>query len=527
MTVANETTDVVVSQSFRSSMVLVNDLIPNPWQPRQHFNEVELIKLAENIRLNGLINPVTVRLNPEGAGYQIAAGERRWRAYKLLLGGYDLTGPAVEDAEGDMVPGAADIETQGNFPVGVTLKAPPDTQFARIPVTIRPLDDAEMIRLALGENGQRTDITAMEEAEAYSKMLEHLHITQTEFGKRMGLSQSHVANRLRMLKLPESLRHNWILGELTQWHAIKLLEWQAKYNLTLPYLAFLTIQLKKNRITTSYLDDGPFEDKIASLPGGRELLQNNPLPIQANMLDEIEEEAAPAPLFSPQLSTEPSQEWKDSFSGGKNLMEEADKELVTPPTPSLAPAQQAAPVPISAPVAGVAPAAEPAQPTTLASATQAQPNIEQAKKDAASQKFAEKYSNKFLLGQPPAPLDRPTCRLLARMVVINTYLRMANPAAFVVKMQGWLRQHNLNDELAQFYPSPLPVVWIDRQLEEFGEEFYRNPEVVQAAVAMTTECALATGDFNNSLYQAELYTYIRAALAEAAKKAENEIPEFK
>jgi ParB-like chromosome segregation protein Spo0J len=123
-------------------------------------------------------------------------------------------------------------------------------------------------------------------------MIEHLHVTQAEFGKRMGLSQSLVANRLRMLKLPEAIRHNWITGELTQWHAIKLLEWQNKFNLTLPHMAFLTLAFKKKLIIPSYLDDGLFEEKIASLPGGRDLLQNNPLPVQANMLEEIEEEPA-------------------------------------------------------------------------------------------------------------------------------------------------------------------------------------------------------------------------------------------
>jgi hypothetical protein len=78
------------------------------------------------------------------------------------------------------------------------------------------------------------------------------------------------------------------------------------------------------------------------------------------------------------------------------------------------------------------------------------PNIEQAKKDAAAAKFAEKYSNKFLLGQPPAPLDKPTCRLLARLLVINTYLRVIELGSLVVRMQEWLRAHNLTMTLRQF-----------------------------------------------------------------------------
>jgi predicted DNA-binding protein (UPF0251 family) len=519
-----QTTDAINNTQVvfdHTELVNTSNLSPNPWQPRQHFDRVGMMRLAEDIRRNGLLNPITVRRKPgyNGTGpiYQIAAGERRWRAFQILEGGYHFTGPAEEDAEGDLVPGEA---AQEGYPVGITMDMAPDPRFVLIPVIIRDLDDASMMRIALGENQQRSDITAMEEALAFARMLAHLDITQTEFGKRMGISQSLVANRLRMLKLPEAIRHNWITGELSQWHAIKLLEWQNKFNLTLPYFAFLTLAFKKKQIIPSYLDDGPFEDKIAALPGGRELLQNNPLPVQGNLLDEIEGEGALSPAPIPTVTYPVPATAAPIITPARPApveeIEEAE-EPVTAATPSLAP-------PAPAPVASPAPI-QPQVSLAEAAQAQAQPNIEQAKKDAAAEKFAKQYSNKYLSG--PAAPDQPTCRFLARMIVINTYLRMQNPAAYVVRMQSWLRVHNLSDELEPFYPAPLPVAWIDRMLEEFREEFYRNPEVVQAAVALTTECALQTGDFNNSVYQAELYYYIRAALAEAAKKTENEIPEFK
>ncbi|MEI6044760.1 MAG: ParB N-terminal domain-containing protein, partial [Chloroflexota bacterium] len=103
-------------------LVPVTNLVSNPWQPRRNFDINKLIELAEDIRLNGLLSPVVVRPVPGFPDmFEIAAGERRWRAFQLLVGGYELSGPATEGEDGGLVPGESEVDR-----VGPTYRAKPD-----------------------------------------------------------------------------------------------------------------------------------------------------------------------------------------------------------------------------------------------------------------------------------------------------------------------------------------------------------------------------------------------------------------
>ena len=157
--------------------VAIERVRPNPAQPRQRFDEDELAELANSIREHGVLQSILVRRADQlGHVYEIVAGERRWRAAQL-----------------------AGVHT--------------------VPVVVRNLDDAEALELALIENLQRQDLTALEEAEAYRHLLEDLGRTQEEVARSIGKSRSHVANTLRLLGLPQSVRAYLQDGRLSAGHA--------------------------------------------------------------------------------------------------------------------------------------------------------------------------------------------------------------------------------------------------------------------------------------------------------------------
>ena len=155
------------------------DLIaPNPHQPRKSFDSNGLSELTASIRTSGVIQPVVVRR--QGQGYQLIAGERRWRAAKL-----------------------AGLE--------------------RIPALLRDATDGESLELALIENLLREDLNPMDEAEAYQKLLAEFEWTQEELAQRVGRDRSSIANCLRLLKLPEPVQRDLRAGRLTMGHARALL----------------------------------------------------------------------------------------------------------------------------------------------------------------------------------------------------------------------------------------------------------------------------------------------------------------
>ena len=154
---------------------------PSAFQPRRRFADAELDALAQSIREKGILQPLLVRsLTGEGAAFELAAGERRWRAAQR---------------------------------VGMH----------EVPVIVRALADSEVLEIALVENLQREDLSPLEEAEAYSRLIAEFGRTQASLAEAVGKSRSHVANTLRLLSLPASVRRRLEDGVLSAGHARALL----------------------------------------------------------------------------------------------------------------------------------------------------------------------------------------------------------------------------------------------------------------------------------------------------------------
>jgi ParB family transcriptional regulator, chromosome partitioning protein len=152
----------------------IGSLEPHPGQPRRQFDDDALTELANSIAARGLIQPIVVR--PHGRSFQIVAGERRWRAAQRA-------------------------------------------RLHEVPVIVRELDDAETFEIALVENIQRRDLNAIEEAEAYHRLINEYGHTQEVLGKLVNKSRSHIANLLRLLDLPERVRERIVEGKLDMGHA--------------------------------------------------------------------------------------------------------------------------------------------------------------------------------------------------------------------------------------------------------------------------------------------------------------------
>lgn len=153
----------------------ISEIEPNRSQPRKEFDEAALADLADSIREHGVIQPLLVRPLPSG-GYQLVAGERRWRASRMA-------------------------------------------GLSEVPVVIRELSDHETMELALIENLQRQDLNPIEEAEGYERLMKQFGLTQEQVAKRVVKSRSAVANALRLLALPTEVRTMVSEGEISGGHA--------------------------------------------------------------------------------------------------------------------------------------------------------------------------------------------------------------------------------------------------------------------------------------------------------------------
>ncbi|TAJ80521.1 MAG: ParB/RepB/Spo0J family partition protein [Sphingobium sp.] len=151
---------------------------PHPEQPRRHFDEGALQELAESIGKRGVIQPIIVR--PHGSGFQIVAGERRWRAAQRA-------------------------------------------HLHRIPAIVRDFDEAETLEIALIENIQREDLNPIEEAEAYRKLIAEFSHSQEALGRLVGKSRSHVANLMRLLDLPATVQQQVVEQKISMGHARALI----------------------------------------------------------------------------------------------------------------------------------------------------------------------------------------------------------------------------------------------------------------------------------------------------------------
>ncbi len=154
--------------------VALDDISPNPFQPRRTFDEEKLKELADSISVHGVVQPIILR--PAGAGYELIAGERRWRA--AMLAG-----------------------------------------LAEIPALVEDLGDRDVMEIALIENLQREDLNPVEEARAYRVLQDEFGLNQRELAERVGVSRPQVANVLRLLGLPEAVQALIGEGRISMGHA--------------------------------------------------------------------------------------------------------------------------------------------------------------------------------------------------------------------------------------------------------------------------------------------------------------------
>ncbi|GAA6200703.1 ParB/RepB/Spo0J family partition protein [Aquicoccus sp. SU-CL01552] len=168
-------------QSLRraDTQVPIEQVKPNPNQPRRTFDAEDLADLAASVREKGILQPLIVR-PAVGGGYEIVAGERRWRAAQTA-------------------------------------------QLHEVPVLIRDLDDTEVLEIAIIENIQRADLNAMEEASGYRQLMDRFGHTQEKLAEALGKSRSHIANLLRLLTLPEDVQDLVKDGALSAGHARALI----------------------------------------------------------------------------------------------------------------------------------------------------------------------------------------------------------------------------------------------------------------------------------------------------------------
>lgn len=171
-------TKVDVGKEDVVSEVEIEDLRPNPYQPRKHFDDQGIQELSISIKQHGIVQPLIVRKSIHG--YEVIAGERRLRAAKLA-------------------------------------------SLTHIPIVIREFTDEQMMEIALVENLQREDLNPIEVATAYQKLMERLTLTQEELAERVGKSRPHVANFLRLLQLPVEIQSDVSRGTLSMGHARAIL----------------------------------------------------------------------------------------------------------------------------------------------------------------------------------------------------------------------------------------------------------------------------------------------------------------
>ena len=165
-------------------VVPVSRITANPLQPRREFTEEQLTELQASIRENGLLQPLVVRPAsagaPEGAEWELVAGERRWRAVRRL-------------------------------------------EWTEVPVVVREMDDRTLLLLAIVENVQRADLSPLEEAEGYRRLIDEFGFTQQDVADSVGRERSTVANLLRLLQLPATVQRLVSAGSLSMGHARAIL----------------------------------------------------------------------------------------------------------------------------------------------------------------------------------------------------------------------------------------------------------------------------------------------------------------
>ena len=174
-----DTKDVSIQNktSNQETKISIANLKPSPSQPRRLFDKNSINELAESIKSKGLVQPILVRPSPTESGtYEIIAGERRWRAAQIA-------------------------------------------QLHEVPAVVRKLDDQEALEIAIIENVQRSDLSPIEEAAGYKRLIENYGHTQEALAEIVGKSRSHIANIIRLLGLPQSIQDMISEGKISSGHA--------------------------------------------------------------------------------------------------------------------------------------------------------------------------------------------------------------------------------------------------------------------------------------------------------------------
>src|SRR5438270_1800905 len=174
------TTGLASSDEGSLKSIPISQVSRNPFQPRREFNSEELAELQESLKATGLLQPITVRRRPGRDGFELIAGERRLRAATML-------------------------------------------GWKEIPAIIKDIDDKTILTLALVENLQRTDLNPIEEGQGYHRLAKEFGLTQQQIAETVGKDRTTVANMLRLLQLPESVRQLLQNGKLSIGHAKVLL----------------------------------------------------------------------------------------------------------------------------------------------------------------------------------------------------------------------------------------------------------------------------------------------------------------
>ena len=172
-----ETTQTKNTNVSQETKIPIANLKPSPSQPRRLFNKNSINELADSIKAKGLVQPLVVRPSPSDANnYEIIAGERRWRAAQIA-------------------------------------------QLHEVPVVIRNFNDTEALEIAIIENVQRSDLSPIEEAAGYKRLIENHGHTQEDLSGIVGKSRSHIANIIRLLSLPQSIQDMITEGKISSGHA--------------------------------------------------------------------------------------------------------------------------------------------------------------------------------------------------------------------------------------------------------------------------------------------------------------------
>jgi ParB family chromosome partitioning protein len=221
------------SQGFIPNLP-INMIVPNPYQPRIEMNPEHLVELADSIREHGVIEPLLVT-KKDTNNYELIAGERRWRAAKL-----------------------AGMET--------------------VPVVIKETSPQEMLELAIVENVQRADLNPLEEALAFQQLVTTFNLTHEQISKKIGLSRPAIANKIRLLSLPEEIKRGLLEAKISEGHARALLGLHKQETLLAAYK--ITIR--------DHLSVRAVEELVRRLNTGKQVTQRKDMRIMDEKTTEIE-----------------------------------------------------------------------------------------------------------------------------------------------------------------------------------------------------------------------------------------------